>query len=56
MMNTDHISALTTYVIWSGEHLWNVSVLQRVHLANLAKKKKNPFCCKNEIIIFGGTS
>jgi hypothetical protein len=27
--------ATTTYVIWREEHLWNVCVLQRVHLSNL---------------------
>jgi hypothetical protein len=24
-----------TYVLWCEEHLWNVSVLQRIHLSNL---------------------
>jgi hypothetical protein len=31
----DHISATTTYVMRREEHLWNVSVLQRVHKSNL---------------------
>jgi hypothetical protein len=34
-VTSDHISATTTYVMWHGKHLWNVSVLQRVHLFNL---------------------
>jgi hypothetical protein len=34
-MTSDRISATTTYVMQREEHLWNVSVLQRVHLPNL---------------------
>jgi hypothetical protein len=34
-MTLDHINATTTYMMWCEEHLWNVSVLQRVHLSNL---------------------
>jgi hypothetical protein len=33
-MTSDHTSATTTYVM-SDEYLWNVSVLQRVHLFNI---------------------
>jgi hypothetical protein len=33
-MTLDH-SATMTYVMWHQEHLWNVSILQRVHLSNL---------------------
>jgi hypothetical protein len=29
-MTSDN-SALMTYVMWRGKHLWNVSVLKRVH-------------------------
>jgi hypothetical protein len=29
-MTSDHIRAATTYVMWPEEHLWYVSVLQRV--------------------------
>jgi hypothetical protein len=29
------ISAITTYVTWCEEHLWNVSVHQTVHLSDL---------------------
>jgi hypothetical protein len=35
-MTRDHISATTTScVMRREEHLWNVSVLQRVHISNL---------------------
>jgi hypothetical protein len=40
-MACEHVSAKTTqeatktYVILREEHLWNVSVLQRVHISNL---------------------
>jgi hypothetical protein len=34
-MLSDHIIATITEVIWSEEHLWNVSVLQRVHISDL---------------------
>jgi hypothetical protein len=34
-MTSDHISATMTYVMWREERLWNVSVLQRVHLPNI---------------------
>jgi hypothetical protein len=34
-MTSDRISATTTYVMRREEHLWNVSVLQRIHLFNL---------------------
>jgi hypothetical protein len=34
-MTSDHISATITYVMWCETHLWNVSVLQRVHHTNL---------------------
>jgi hypothetical protein len=34
-MTSDHISARTTYVMWREEHLWNVTILQRVHLSNV---------------------
>jgi hypothetical protein len=30
------IFAEMTYVMWHIEHHWNVSVLQKVHLSNLA--------------------
>jgi hypothetical protein len=33
-MTSNRISARMTYVMWQ-EHLWNVSVFQRVHLSNL---------------------
>jgi hypothetical protein len=35
-ITSDHINGTTIYVVWR-EHLWNVSVLQRVHLSNLVK-------------------
>jgi hypothetical protein len=35
MMVSGNKSATMTYVIWREEHLWNVSVLQGVHLSNL---------------------
>jgi hypothetical protein len=31
---TSDYSASTTYMMWHEEHLWNVSLLQRVHLYN----------------------
>jgi hypothetical protein len=34
-MALDYISTIMIYVTWRQEHLWNVSVLQRVHLSNL---------------------
>jgi hypothetical protein len=34
-ITSDRIIATATYEMWSEEHLWNVSVLQRVHLSNL---------------------
>jgi hypothetical protein len=34
-MTSAHISATATYVLWSEEHLWNISVLKKVHLLNL---------------------
>jgi hypothetical protein len=33
-MTLGHMSATTTYVMWQEEHVWNVSVLHRVHLSN----------------------
>jgi hypothetical protein len=32
---TDEISATMTYVMWFEEHLWDVSVLERVHISKL---------------------
>jgi hypothetical protein len=32
-MTLDH-SATITYMMWCEEHIWNVSILQRVHLSN----------------------
>jgi hypothetical protein len=34
-MTLDHISATMTYMMWCEEHLWNVILLQRLHLSNL---------------------
>jgi hypothetical protein len=34
-MPSDHIIASVTCVMWPEEHLWNVSVLQRIHLFSL---------------------
>jgi hypothetical protein len=34
-MNSDHFNARVTYVMWYEECLWNVSVLQRLHLFSL---------------------
>jgi hypothetical protein len=34
-MTWDRISATTAYVMWREEHLWNVTVLQRVNLYKL---------------------
>jgi hypothetical protein len=34
-LTSDHIGATITYMMWCEEHLWNVSVLERVHLYNL---------------------
>jgi hypothetical protein len=31
-LTPDRISASMIYVMWREEHLWNVSVLQRVHI------------------------
>jgi hypothetical protein len=30
----DNISTTVTYILWHEEHLWNVSILQRVHLSS----------------------
>jgi hypothetical protein len=35
---SNHLSATTTYVMWREEHLWDGSVLQRVHFSNLSTK------------------
>jgi hypothetical protein len=35
MKSQDRISATTTYVMWSEEHIWTVCVFQRVHFSNL---------------------
>jgi hypothetical protein len=49
-----HIIAATTYVMWHEEHLFNVIVLQRVHLSNVTFPlmsdistlfPKSPSCC-----------
>jgi hypothetical protein len=34
-MTSDHVGATVAYMLQHEEHLWNVSVLQRVHLSNL---------------------
>jgi hypothetical protein len=39
-MASDHISARMTYMIWHEGHLWNVNVLQRVHLSSLVITNK----------------
>jgi hypothetical protein len=31
------INATTTHVVWREEHLWNVIVLQRVHISSLVQ-------------------
>jgi hypothetical protein len=31
----DHVSARMNDVMWHEERLWNIGVLQRVHLSNL---------------------
>jgi hypothetical protein len=36
-MALDRISATITYAMWHEERLWNVSVLQRVHISSLVK-------------------
>jgi hypothetical protein len=40
-----HISATMTYAMWREEHLWAVSVLQRVHHSNLVKINPSKFEC-----------
>jgi hypothetical protein len=34
-MPSDRTSTTMTYVMWREEYLWNVSILQRIHLSNL---------------------
>jgi hypothetical protein len=34
---TSDQSVTMTYVMWHEEHLWNVSIVQRVHLSSLVK-------------------
>jgi hypothetical protein len=34
-MNSGRISTTMSYVMWREKNLWNISVLQRVHLFNL---------------------
>jgi hypothetical protein len=38
-VTSDHISATLTYVMWREERLWNVSVLQRVHLSSRVRQE-----------------
>jgi hypothetical protein len=35
-LTSHHNSGTATYMMWREEHLWNVSVLQRVHLSSLS--------------------
>jgi hypothetical protein len=49
-ITSDHISTKTTYVMWREEHLWNVSVLERVHLSNL-RFSNRPF---SVVLVFIG--
>lgn len=37
-VTSDHITATETYVMWCGEHVWNVSVLQGVNFSKLVSR------------------
>jgi hypothetical protein len=39
-INQDHTCVGITYVMWSEEHFWNVSVLQRVPVSNFVTSCK----------------
>jgi hypothetical protein len=42
-MASDKISAIRTYVIWHGEHFWNVSALQGVGIKKVKQSRYTPW-------------
>jgi hypothetical protein len=53
-MNLDRISAVTTYVMWREESLWNICVLRRVNLTRIMLMSRSLAVSKIWIWVYSG--